>query len=132
MKRATSIFLPNWSHYSKNSSYNQSMKTLLLIPLLMIALPAAAELEALDGKELENELAVSDVTAFQAVHTPQILSTANAGSDDDLRIQQEVNALRLAPGQLGAGQHIRLENQLLQGPTSGIEVHNGSDTGLNF
>lgn len=108
------------------------MKKLILLTSLCFLNPAQAELQALNSEELENERAVSNITAFQNSTAPVLVELQNnIPVDNDLRIQQELNALRISsPSEPGLIQSIQLGNQLLQGPNSGIEVINNNL--LNF
>lgn len=107
------------------------MKKLIILTSLCLLSPAQAELQALNSDELESELAITNITAFQHSATPILVVPSSIPVDNDLRIQQEVNALLItAPIAPNISPPIRLENQLLQGPNSGVEVNNNNL--LNF
>jgi hypothetical protein len=107
------------------------MKKLILLTSLFFLSPIQAELLALDSDELENELAITNITAFQNSASPILFPPSAIPVDNDFRIQQEVNALLItAPIDPNISNTIRLESQLLQGPNSGIEVINNNL--LNF
>ena len=107
------------------------MKKLILLTSLFFLSPIQAELLALDSDELENELAITNITAFQNAASPILIPPSAIPVDNDFRIQQEVNALLItAPIDPNISNPIRLESQLLQGPNSGIEVINNNL--LNF
>ena len=107
------------------------MKKLILLTSMCFLSPVQAELLALDSNELENELAITNITAFQNAASPVLIAPSHIPVDNDLRIQQEVNALLItSPINQNISTPIRLENQLLQGPNSGVEVINNNF--LNF
>ena len=94
------------------------MKKLTLLTCLCFLNPVQAELLALDSDELENELAITNITAFQNAASPVLLAPSQIPVDNDLRIQQEVNALLItSPIDPSISNPVRLESQLLQGLT---------------
>ena len=106
-------------------------KTLALVTLCLFS-TAQAELQALSNDELENERAISNITAFQDANTAIVLEPpSNLAADDDFRFQQELNALLInTPNDSSQLQSLQLENQILQGPNSSISVI--SNNPLNF
>lgn len=108
------------------------MKNITALIALCILSSAQAELEALSNDELENERAISNITAFASAGTPIIFEPpSHLAADDDFRFQQELNALRInTPASSGQSQALQIENQILQGPSSGASITNNSP--LNF
>lgn len=93
---------------------------------------AYADLEPLSSDELENQQATINITAFKNSTAPIITQSPSSTTlNDDFRIQQELNALRLnTPADPSVIQSIQLENQILQGPNSNVQLINNNQ--LNF
>lgn len=125
----------SWSNNSKKSTYTVNMKkTAHLIILLCSSLPAMAELKALDSEQLEQARTATNITAFSAKESiaPDIIDPIdlNDPGNNELRIQQEVNDINIRIiSSIPRSTNVQLDNQLLQGPSSGVEIRSNT---LNY
>lgn len=107
-------------------------KASLLILSSLICTSVHADLQALDSAELEQETAISNITAFQSLRSGDELNSPSLYSPghNELRIQQELNTIDIRILENARNPSVQLENQVLQGPNSGVEINNSNF--LNF